>query len=147
MNRVILAIFILCSLLCLSLQRKPHKIPEKQAIAIAEKFIRDNGYTSVPVDTSSKNLRREFMHDDYRSLTEIIKNRHNRLYSKAFCVHYDSAWSRWNIGFLSQSVEVDKLDSVALNSNLPGESIIIDEKDGSVQVAHKTPLFSRFRKL
>ncbi len=50
-------------------------------------------------------------------------------------------------GFLYTAVELDKLDTVKRNSDLPGRSVTITGDNNYIEMDHKDPLFSRFQKL
>jgi hypothetical protein len=68
-----------------------------QAIKLAEQFIIDNGYTNAPANKSK--LSYELFDQLENNVDRILKQRHNTLQPKAFCINEDK--DRWNIGFLS----------------------------------------------
>ncbi len=118
-------------------------ISEVTAIKLAEQFIADNGYTLKPA--KRKKLSYELW-DRYENSTEsLLKRRHNSYYDKAFCISEND--STWYIGFLSTSVDLSLLDTVQRQSNLPGRFVEVAKCGSGIELAHKTPLFSRARKL
>ena len=114
---------------------------EQQAIKLAEQFIIDNGYTRLPADKSKISY---YPFPRYENTDSIIVRRYNTLQSKAFCVSEDE--DRWDVGFLSADIDLSKLDSLQRQGNLPGRAVIV-MKNGKVSIAHKTPIFSYFKKL
>jgi len=75
----------------------------------------------------------------------ILERRHNSLHPTAFCISdHDDVW---HIGFLATEVDLNNLEAVELNNDLPGRAVIVDRKSQKVRMAHKDPLFSVFRKL
>ena len=118
------------------------KIDRQQAIKLAKDFIRRNGYTTALADTSRYKLSYEFV-DDFSTHT-ILERRHNTLWPQAsYIARFENGW---HIGFLSVSVQQDKLNSKNENSDLPGRSVSVND-DGSIKIDHRTPLFSKFEKL
>jgi hypothetical protein len=116
---------------------------KEEAIHKAELFIKRNGYTIAPIDTSVNKLNLELL--DNSDIEQIKKSRHNTLQSNAFCFNYGN--NTWTIGFLSTTINSNKLSEVEKNSNLLGRVVIINEKTGEIRIAHKDPLFSKFNKL
>ena len=145
--KVTLKTSILITGLILSLSaacQRTNKINQEEAIKLAEKFIIDNGYTSLSADRH--NLQYEFLYDDnVKNVDSLLKSRYNTLYPKAFCIAEDP--DRWNIGFLSTTIEIAKLDSIQRNDNLSGRAVIIIKSNRKISMAHKEPLFSSFKKL
>ena len=69
------------------------KLDQRQAVKLAEDFVRRNGYTSAPVDTSEYKLAYELNDQFSNDIGMLIRNRHNKLYPKAFCVsHNEHGW-------------------------------------------------------
>ncbi len=122
---------------------KQKDISEMEAIKLAEEFIKVNGYTKYPADTSK--LSYEFLYDSEESVKSILKKRHNSLQPKAFCVFKND--DRWNIGFVSSKINLSKLDSAQINGNLTGKSVTMNLDGSEIRMAHKDPLFSKWRKL
>ena len=119
-------------------------LTQEHAIKLAEKFIIDNGYTSLPPDKSK--LRYELLDQSGNNNADsILKRRHNTLQLKAFCISEDN--DRWDIGFLSTKIDINKLDSVQRSSNLPGRAVTVMKNGKEIRMAHKDPLFSYFKKL
>jgi hypothetical protein len=116
---------------------------KEQAIKLAEQFIIDNGYTSLPADKSK--LSYELFDQLENNVDSILKRRHNTLQSKAFCISENK--DRWNVGFLSTEVNLSKLDSKQRQTDLPGRAVIVMKDGKEIRIAHKDPLFSRFIKL
>ncbi|MDH4474305.1 MAG: hypothetical protein QE487_16995 [Fluviicola sp.] len=119
------------------------KLTEKQAVELAEQFVKDNGYTDSPADKS--NLSFELMDQTGEDVSVILERRHNTLHSKAFCISEDNGV--WHIGFLAHSVDISNMTALELNNDLSGRVVIVDRKSHKVRMAHKDPLFSMFRKL
>ena len=118
------------------------ELSQEQAIKLAEQFIRDNGYTTFPADTSK--LSYELFDSRYKMDT-ILKRRHNTLQSKAFCIAEDG--ERWDIGFLVADIKINELNSIQRQSDLPGRAVIVYKNWTEIRIAHKTPAFSKFKKL
>jgi len=114
-------------------------IGKYDAIKIAEQFVKDNGYCSLPPNRS--NLSYELW-DNYRGNDDsILKRRKNTLKCNASYISEEA--KEWHIGFLSSKIQAIHSDT----SNAPGRSIIISKDGKEVRMAHKAPLFSKFRKL
>lgn len=120
-------------------QRSIEGINKDEAVKVAEQFVKDNGYCSLPPDKGK--LQYE-LYDGYLGGDDsVLKHRRNSLQCHAFCFREDSL--KWNIGFLSS--KVTKMPNVV--SDLPGRAVIISKDGKEVRMAHKSPLFSKFRKL
>lgn len=118
-------------------------LTKELAIKLAEQFVIDNGYTNFPADKSK--LNHELL-DVYRSnVDSILKRRHNTLQPKAFCICETK--DSWDVGFLSISVNLNKLDSLQRQTNLSGRVVIVMKNGQEIRIAHKAPLFSHFKKL
>ncbi|ASS48661.1 MAG: hypothetical protein A3D31_07095 [Candidatus Fluviicola riflensis] len=119
------------------------ELTEKEAIQLAEQFVKDNGYTNAPANKS--NISYELMDQTGEDVSAILERRHNNLHPNAFCISdHDDVW---HIGFLSTKVDISNPDELELNGNLSGRAIIVDHISHKVRIAHKDPLFSMFRKL
>lgn len=119
------------------------KVTKEQAIKLVEQFIVDNGYTTLPADKSKLNFE---LFDRYENnVDSILKHRQNTLQQKAFCISEDK--DRWDVGFLSTSVDLNELDSIQRQTNLSGRTIIVMKDGKEIRIAHKEPLFSQFKKL
>ena len=114
---------------------------QKDAIKLAEKFIKENGYTKYPADTS--NLSYDLFDILEKGKKQIIAKRYNTLYSKAFCISRDQ--DRWNIGFLSTQINIQSKDSVKMGKAF-GRAVVMKD-NGEIWIAHKDPIFSTFSKL
>jgi hypothetical protein len=120
------------------------RVSKMQAIIQAEKFIRDNGYTSAPPDKS------ELSYELFDGLFEknidlILSRRRNTLHAKAFCLSEDE--DVWHVGFLSSTIKMASLSASERQSDLPGRAVVV-RKDGlGIKMAHKDPAFSYFKKL
>jgi hypothetical protein len=117
------------------------KITQQEAIKLAEEFIAFNGYTSAPADKQRINY--ELL--DEANIEKLLKNRHNTLQPKAFYINERE--DKWDIGFLSTSVNIKKLDSIQLQSNLQGRGVIVRKDGKEIRMGHKDPLFSKWKKL
>jgi hypothetical protein len=120
------------------------KITRQEAIKLAEDFVKKNGYTAEPADKStlSYELMDRLTERDGDSV--ILKGRSNTLQPKAFCI---TETDRWDIGFLSTRVNLQRLDSLQLQSDLSGRAVIVSLDGKEIRMAHKDPLFSHFTKL
>lgn len=116
---------------------------KEQAIKLAEQFIIDNGYTSLPPDTSK--LSYELFDALEKSVDTILSRRRNTLHVKAFCISERN--DRWDVGFLLTEVELKALNTIQRQSDLPGRAVIVTKDRKEISMAHKDPLFSRFQKL
>ena len=120
-----------------------NNINKKEAIHLAEQFIIDNGYTTLPANKS--NISYELF-DRYESnLDSLLHNRYNSFHPESFCISEDV--DRWEIGFLSSGVDLDKPDSLERLSDLPGQAVIVMKNGNEIRMAHKQPAFSKFKKL
>jgi hypothetical protein len=135
-------VIIMSAMASLGFQKKT--ITEAQAIAIAEDFIRCNGYTDKPIDTTKYKLQYELFEGRFE-LAKVLESRRNSLQPRAYCISQGN--DDWDIGFLSTSVTLNALDSISKNSNLSGRAVHVDKLTGDARMEHKSPLFSKFRKL
>jgi DUF4097 and DUF4098 domain-containing protein YvlB len=119
------------------------QMTKEQAIKLAEQFIINNGYTSLPADKSK--LSYELFDQYENNVDSIPKHRYNTLQQKAFCISEDKDW--WDVGFLSTSIDLNKLDSIQRQTNLSGRAVIVMKNGKEIRIAHKEPLFSYFNKL
>ncbi|MES2554745.1 MAG: hypothetical protein V4604_01265 [Bacteroidota bacterium] len=119
------------------------ELTEKEAIQLAEQFVKDNGYTNATADESK--LSFELMDQTGEDVALILERRKNTLQPTAFCISDND--DVWHIGFLSTKVAISNPDKLDLNSDLSGRAVIVDRKSHKVRIAHKDPLFSMFRKL
>lgn len=131
-------------ILILSIACDKHKIlSQEEAIKLAEQFIRDNGYSSFPADTSK--LSYELFDGLEKDIEILLKSRHNTLQIKAFCIAGNE--EQWHIGFLSADIKLLELDSIQRQSDLSGRAVIVNKHGTEIRIAHKTPSFSYFKKL
>src|SRR5688500_4971063 len=90
---LLISIILLFQSSCNSKHNRNDLNSRQQAIDLAEKFIKENGYTSSPAKKS--NLTLELL-DRYESnIDSILIRRHNTLQPKSFCISEDS--SRWDV--------------------------------------------------
>ncbi|MBL4643492.1 MAG: hypothetical protein JKY44_07875 [Flavobacteriaceae bacterium] len=123
--------------------QKPNELTKEQAIELAEQFIVDNGYTNLPANKTKLNTE---LFDRYENnVDRVLNRRSNTLHKKAFC--FSENKNQWDIGFLSTSVDIKKLDSIKKQTNLSGRAIIVLKNGKEIRIAHKEPLFSYFEKL
>ena len=118
-----------------------NELTKEQAIELAEQYIIDNGYTNSPANKN--NLNYELLDED--NVDKIIARRKNTLHKKAFCISENE--DRWDVGFLSISVDLNKLDSEKRKTDLSGRAVIVMKNGKEIRIAHKEPLFSYFEKL
>lgn len=123
-------------------------IGQEHAVKLAEDFIRRNGYTSMPIDTSRCRLSFTMIdHILYGNTDSVLKNRYNTLYPKAFCVSHPNFLTGWYVGFLSTKVVTNKLDSNLRKSDLPGQAVLVSDNCHVMRMVHEDPLFSYWKKL
>ena len=117
-------------------------LTENQAVAIAEDFIKWNGYTEFPADETKVSYEStdRFLGDK----KAILRDRYNSLHPSAFCILKQENGRA--IGFLSGKVDRGSISPKNLNTDLSGRAAIVNTK-GEVRMEHKDPLFSYFRKL
>lgn len=120
-----------------------NQMTKEQAIKLAEQFIIDNGYTSLPADKSK--LSYEWFDRHENNVDSILKSRQNTLQQRAFCISEDK--DRWNVGFLLTDVDLNSLDSIQRQTDLSGQAVIVMKDGKEIRMAHKVPLFSHFKKL
>ena len=119
------------------------QLTKEQAVKQAEQFIIYNGYTNLPANKSKLSYEL-FDHND-ENVDTILKFRYNTLHPKAFFI--SESKDRWDVGFLSVSVNLNKIDSFQRQSNLSGRAVIVMKDGKEIRIAHKEPLFSNFEKL
>ncbi len=117
---------------------------EEEVIRLAEDFIKRNGFTDSPVDTSKVKLSYELVYDEFQSTSEIIKKRHNSLYPQAFYIVYKPEWKKWMVGFVYTTVKKEELDTM---KNPEGRAVDYYEDIHLLKMEHKTPEFSFWKKL
>ena len=134
---------VLVTLSILSFSNSLNKnITEKQAIKLAEEFIQNNGYTSLKPDKTKISFE---LFDE--NLDNVLKQRYNTLQPKAFCISISVKNNRYDIGFLSTSVNINKLSPTERKSNLPGRAVSVNLDGKEIRMVHQDPLFSFFTKL
>lgn len=136
---ITIAVFMTCLFFSFSISLKQN-ITEKLAIKLAEEFIQNNGYTTLKPDKTKISFE---LFD--KNIDNVLKQRHNTLQQKAFCISTSN--DRYDIGFLSTKVNIDKLSPVERKSNLSGRVVIVSLDGKEIRMAHKDPLFSFFKKL
>jgi|TARA_B110000211_G_scaffold228090_1_gene283762 hypothetical protein len=117
------------------------ELTKEQATELAEQFIIDNGYTNLPANKTK--LSYELF--DGKNKDSLVARRKNTLHKKAFCISERD--DRWDVGFLSTSVDLNKLESKKRETNLSGRAVIVMKDRKEIRIAHKDPLFSHFEKL
>lgn len=122
-----------------SIKQTEKEISQTEAIRLAEEFIIENGYTSEKPNESKMRFEM-FDHE----INEVIKERHNTLQKKAFCI---SKSSEWHVGFLSTNVKLKKLTVEQKNGDLNGRAVKVSFDGKKISIAHKDPRFSFFTKL
>jgi hypothetical protein len=140
---VITTLFIALFLFISMTNKSSHKITEKEAIELAENFIKINGYTTFPADTAKLSYESLDIYEENKD--NLLSRRHNSLYPKAFCIKKSGL--KYTVGFLRTSVDRTHLDSLQRQTNLSGRVVIIDFQGKKVRMAHQEALFSFFKKL
>ncbi len=121
--------------------QKTNELTKEQAIELAEQFIIDNGYTNLSANKTKLNY--ELL--DENNMDSVLARRNNTLHKKAFCISENE--DRWDVGFLSTNIHINKLDSTKRQTNLSGRAVIVMKNGKEIRIAHKEPLFSLFEKL
>lgn len=122
--------------------KQKENISEQKAIILAEKYIQDNGYSNAKPNKSKLSFE---LFEDKNDTNEILKRRYNTLQTKAFCI--GNSDGNWDIGFLSIVVHIKNLNKEQRNSDLSGRAVKVSYDGKSIEIAHKDPRFSFFRKL
>ena len=121
-------------------QNKPST--KDEAMIIAQQFLVDNGYTSLPGDESK--IQYELM-EGGESAEKIFSQRKNTLSPLAY--YFSESETEWSFGFLSTKVKVEELSAEDWKKDLAGRVVIVSKTTGECRMAHKDPLFSHFTKL
>tara|TARA_B110000908_G_scaffold122749_1_gene143960 strand:- start:76 stop:516 length:441 start_codon:yes stop_codon:yes gene_type:complete len=121
--------------------QQTNELTKEQVIELAEQFIIDNGYTNLPANKTKLNY--ELF--DKKNKDSVVARRKNKLHKKAFCISERD--DRWDVGFLSTNVDLNKIDSTERETDLPGRAVIVMKNGKEIRIAHKDPLFSYFEKL
>ena len=119
------------------------EITEKQAIELAENFIKVNGYTKFPADTS--NVSFEFIYDHGQDIRSVLKKRHNTLHPDAFFITKDG--EGWEVGFISTRVNLKKADSLQIQDDPDCRAVTMNLQGTELRMAHKSPRFSKWKRL
>ena len=128
----------------LATPRLQHKeIALKEAVQLADSFVRINGYTMAPGD--STHLQYELFDHLNKHNSDILKSRHNTLQAHAFCYYEDE--NAWHIGYLLASVKPNEIKDLQRPTNLPGRAVKVMKTGKEITMVHKDPLFSSFKKL
>ena len=135
--KYLLVIFILATP---KLQQK--EIDLKEAVQLADNFVRINGYTLEPGDSTQ--LQYELFDHLNKHNSDILKSRHNTLHAHAFCYYEDE--NAWHIGYLLASVKPNE-NGLEGPTNLPGRAVKVMKTGKEITMVHKDPLFSSFKKL
>jgi hypothetical protein len=141
---IVFAVLLTCSAVIAMSFAKPKQLKQKQAVKKAEDFIRRNGYTEAPLDTSIYPLTFEHI-EATLDIRTLLNARRSSLHPKAFCIMHDSIG--WRIGFLSTIVDATTLDAAARKTDLPGRTVTIFDNGGEMRVEHADPQFSKYKKL
>ena len=118
------------------------QISETEIISIAEQFVSDNGFTDAKAN------RNEIYYELFecpQDIELILNNRKNTLHPKAYCISKSD--KGWHVGFLSTSVNFQKASKKSITQDFAGRAITIGPDGRTIKIAHKTPLFSKFRKI
>lgn len=117
-------------------------ITESQAVKLAEDFIRYYGYTKLQYD------KERFSYDSYDmtdNIDSILISRYNTLNERATFINEHN--NGWDIGFLFSSINFEKLDKYHQNCNLSGRCVFVSKDGDEIYIIHKSPLFSKFKKI
>ena len=120
-------------------------ISEKQAVKIAEDFIKRNGYTIEPADTSVHKLSLELM-DGRFSMHQLLTYRHDMLNLKAYGTRRSG--DAWHIAFqyTDTAIENFTLMGIKINGNTQGRAVIMDLTGKKIRMAHKDAVLVSFVK-
>ena len=125
--------------------------PEEKAVRIAEKFVKQNGYTDLPADKN--NLSHETI-EYYESIDELLKQRHNTLKPKAYGILYRGRLGDekgWTIVFQYSDKIIDELEKLPKsnpisNSKLIGRAVTMNEKFENLLLEHKVIFLEKVSK-
>ncbi len=139
---------------CRILPFKLRRMSKHHAIKLAEHFVRNNGYTNEPIDTSKHKLSFE-LNDQiliYSSagdhvLETILKKRYNSLSPKASFIYHDKKEKDWVVGFISCGMQTKCMDTTHNQSEIVGRAIIVNEDFRYSKMMHLRPDFSVFKKI
>lgn len=140
---MIFVILILGNISCKDQQAPSAILSQSEAIKIAEKFVRLNGYTSYEPDKSV--LVPELFDGLWENEDSILAHRHNTLLPKASFIREDS--TSWHIGFISSRTDKAKLSGIQKWRDIQGRAVIVEKTGREAKMLHKDPLFSYFKKL
>ena len=120
-------------LMLLLLSISGSRIKKEEAIRIAEDFVKINGYTTNPADTTK--LSYEFMDNiGYENLGQLLKSRHNTLQAKAYDI--SKTYYHWYVTFLYTPKLIDSTRAVS------GRVIIMNRDGKKIYMAHQDVLIS-----
>jgi len=143
-------LFLIILLIPFYSREKGSEVSEKEAIKLAEDFIRCNGYTQEPIDTSKQKLsftlnENMLFQAGYANLDSVIKNRRNSLYPKAKYILYNDERKAWEIGFVSTKIPLNELDTCDKERPLIGSTVIVENYH--LRISHLNPILKFFKKL
>jgi hypothetical protein len=119
-----------------SLQAEQEEINMHQAVAIAEKFIAENGYTKIPVADKSK-IAFESLEGE-SDVDAILKSRYNTLQEKAYGIRRDRKADNkgWTVIFRYTDKKQQK-NGRAVTMNLDGTNLRVEHQDIFLKAAEK----------
>jgi hypothetical protein len=118
------------------------QISETEIISIAEKFVADNGFTEAEAKRNEIDYE---LFESSQDIELILNNRKNTLHPKAYCILKSDRG--WHVGFLSTSVNFQNASHKSITQDFAGRAITISPDGRTIRIAHKSPLFSKFKKI
>jgi hypothetical protein len=110
-------------------------LDEKMAIAAAEKFIADNGYTDLPPMKDKSGLAHESI-EWTNDVDELLKQRHDSLERKAFAISkHGRTGSGWTVGFRYKG-----------GGDKTGRAVTMDVNGGNIRMQHQDVFLQKLDK-
>jgi len=106
------------------------KLKQPDIIKIGEKYVLEQGYSNHLLDTNNSKVVIGIM-EQYGSLTDIIKNRHNLLKSKA--KYIKPSKNGWFLGFVYQNETYNLSD----NEYIYCKTIWLSKKGKHIYMVHE----------
>src|SRR5690349_15601739 len=134
-NSIILVFFILAFAIAGSSQRKKI-LTEDEAIARAEEFIKDNGYTDLPPSEDKSKLVAESVTGGTDA--EALKQRHNTLEPKAYGILQDGrSGDDWCVVFRYNQNNIEHRRLIPQMTGRWGRAVAMDRFGENLKVEHQ----------
>jgi hypothetical protein len=110
-------------------------LDEKMAIAAAEKFIADNGYTDLPPMKDKSGLAHESI-EWTNDVDELLQQRHDSLERKAYAItKHGRAGPGWTVGFRYKR-----------GGDIAGRAVTMDINGGNIRLEHQDVFLQKLDK-